>query len=306
MAEATKMRQSTNVVVVEGYLDKKNLEVKTSTKDGSVFISGSLDVRVDKDNVVTVEVYSKQLKKDGGENKIFASLKSVMEQYVDATMVEDYTQADRIRITQGQIRTNEFVGRDGQIAVATKYATNFVNRVQDASFAPKATFRIELVVRAVRTEEKDGEETGRGFIDGFYVDYSGNLQPLTLVAEGKTFTKLEGGLEAGETVTFWGNIISSVSTQTILVEADFGDDEEKVITRTRKERMVTGAKIQEEGLSYKKKDINAGLKAKSEYHEQLKSAKTFNENTPVPQTKPEEIAPTNQEADDEQFPWEDE
>jgi len=269
------MRVSENRLTIEGILNSKKMEIKKD-KNGRELISGVLEVRVDETNIVPIEVFSYALTKENKENAVFKGLITVMDEYKAIEEV-GFEQADKIRITAGQIKTNEFVGQDNEIHSSVRYTTNFINRVTDNTFSPKAEFRLEMIIKGLRAEIKDGEETGRGFIDGYYVDFAGNLQPCTLVAEGKAWAKMEDKIEKGQTVLFWGNIVNTVTTKTVKIEADFGEDEEKVITRSIKERLIKGAKFVEEEKKYTKEDIAKAIKVKQQYYEDLKMRKVLGE-----------------------------
>lgn len=292
-----KLRQSVNEVNIEGYLNSMNLKADTD-RNGKEYIGGSFEIRLDDSNIIPVEVFSHKLTKDGNENKVYKGLETAMSKYIDATKVEHYTEATKVRVNKGSIKTNEFVGgQNNEVLSATKYATNFINSVDNPDeFGTKATFKIEVAIRDIKAEMKNDEETGRGFIYGYYVDFMGNLQNITLVAEGKHWEQIEAKVEKGETITFWGDIRNSVHTFEQVIEADFGDDEIKVITRTTKERVITGAKYTDEEKAFTQEQIAEGLRAKVAYHEELKQKALFGGTQPSTQSTP---ATTNnkQEAD---------
>lgn len=299
MSEVTTMRKSLNQVNIEGYVNSNNLVLKTD-KVGKELITGSIDIIVGESNIIPVEVFSYKLKKDGTENKIYKSLVTVMNEYKDSTMVDGgYINADKVNVSGGEIRVNEFLTKEKTVAVAVKYNTNFLNRSDAEAFAPKANFKIEMIVTSLRGEVKDEEDTGRGLIGGYYVDYNGDLQPITLVANAKNWSKMEDKIEKGSTIIFWGDIVNFLKTETITVEADFGDDQEYIRTRVTKERLITGAKIQDDDKAYNIDDIKAGIARHAEKIEQLMTTPRINEQLP-PTTETE----TKVETKEEKFEWE--
>jgi hypothetical protein len=111
----------------------------------------------------------------------------------------------------------------------------------------------------------------------YFVDYKGAIQPLTLTMNKKLWAKAEDKIDKNETYTFWGDIISNVITKKITIEADFGEDEERIVKRTIKERMITGAKANEEN-GYDVKDIKVAIKEKAKWYEDLKTKKQLTGN----------------------------
>lgn len=310
--EPVKLRQSVNNVIVEGYLSSKEFKtgVTKNPTNPKNYISGKIQVRQDENNFVELEMFSTETNSKGEESKVYKSLMTVMAEYKDATMVEGvnpeqaYLQADKIRITGGQINANEFVKEvngENEVLTAIKYATSFVNRVTDDSFDPKAKWKLEVFINKITPEtDKDDDETGRGFVDGYFVGYDGLPKPVRLVAEGKTWTQIEAKLESGETVTFWGDIVNSVSTIKQVIEADFGEDEERIITNTKKERVIRGAKINEEN-AYEAKEMKAGLKSLGEHYAQLKEDAMIQGSS---NKGGNDLADDNDDDGDDKLPWE--
>jgi hypothetical protein len=260
------LKETGNRVVIEGVLNSKSFEIKKDS-EGKEFITGQIDVKTGKENIIPVNVFSYAKKKDGsGDNSIFKGLQTVFNDTTAISETNDPEQATKIRITAGSIRVDEFKGQDGNITSAVKYNTNFINRISDDSYDPKATFEIEMIVQKFRPEVKDDEETGDGFIDGFIVNYNGDLYPLTLKAPKKIYSKLEDKVEKNDVIIFWGEVINSIETKKIHIEADFGDDQDRIITNTKRERLVSGAKfstkdIEEDDLKEAFKQREKHLKA---------------------------------------------
>ncbi len=274
MAEE-KMRQSFNNVKVEGWVNTKKIEEKTGD-DGKEYISGSLDIRTSETNIVTIELYANKYTKEGKANSIYKGIKTINEEYQTATQVGKWEDADKVRVSSGFIRSNDFIGKnDNELHTGVKYSSNFVNRVTDDTFDPKATFNCEVIFNAEREETKEGDTTGRGFLDCFCVDYNGKLNPVSFVVPEKLWGKVQGELEKGETITAYGDILSNATTKTIVVEMDFGEDEERVITNTIKERVIKGIKRVDDEKAYKAKDFKKAMQQRQQDLEALKVKKDF-------------------------------
>lgn len=257
-------------MIVEGYLNNKEWEIKKD-KDGKTFIAGEISVKAGKDNIVPIEVFSYEKKNDGEDNAVFKGLNTVFEDTTASSETDDPNEVTKVRITAGYFKIDEYVSkRTGDTTSVAKYQSNFINRVNDESFAPKAEFEVEMIVQKLRPEVKNDEETGNGYIDGFIVDYSGNLKPLTLKAPEKVFAKLEKQVDPDDNpiMIFYGDIINSVETKKITIEVDFGEDKERVITNSRRERIVTGGKFSDKEID--PDDFKEAKKQRKKYLETLK------------------------------------
>ncbi len=274
-----KLHQSVNQVIIQGWVNKK--EIEETTKDGKEFIRANIDIRTSETNIIPVEMFAARLTKDGRENSIYKGIGTIGKEYADATQVEKWQDATKVRITAGQIRSNDFLGQnDEEIHTSVKYNTNFMNRVNDGDdFVPQAKFNIEVIFVGDREETKDGDPTGRGFIDAYYVDYNGKLNSVYFTVPEKFWNKVQGELEKGETIYVYGDIVSSVITKTITVEADFGSDDERIIHNTVKERIVKGLKRVEEEKSFEKKLIKEAMKQRVKDLEGLKAKGLFTGNS---------------------------
>ena len=67
-------------------------------------------------------------------------MQTIIKEYVAATD-EAVARCNKVRVTTGFIRSNDFIGRnDNEIHTRVKYSSNFINRVTDDSFEPKSVF----------------------------------------------------------------------------------------------------------------------------------------------------------------------
>lgn len=284
MAEKIQLRQTENNVIVEGWVNKVDIEEKTDI-NGKDLIAGTVEIRTSETNIVPIEMFSYKLTKEGKENQIYKGIQTIKKEYKSATQVEKWDQADKVRVTTGEIRINEYYGKDEQIHSNPRYSSNFINRVRDDNeFEPKAKFSTEFIYLGEREELKNNESTSRGFINGFIVDFAGNLKPVSFLLSEKVWKKAEGAFEKGETLYVTGKILSIAETKVIKIEMQFGDDEERVITRRVRARLITGIKRIED-KAYEKEDLKKAAKQREKYLEELKNKATFgdkNEDSEVP------------------------
>lgn len=242
----TALREANNNVKVFGILKEKNLEVKSGKdKNGNAtkFVSGYLVLQVDRTNdagnketsEISVNTYVSEFTKNGSENKAYKGLETVINEYVSIaelmkegkTKEEAEAQADRISVSKGKLGLNEFYS-DGQLHTNMTINSNFFNRVQDIEkFKPEATFDIECVINKFRNETKDGEETGRVFIDVYVPMYGGTISPMTFVANGDVAEYLKDNYKANDSGNLWGDVVSIVDRQ-VVKKSGFGKSKEDV------------------------------------------------------------------------------
>lgn len=272
MSEKTKMRQSFNQVNIEGWMNSKT--IKEGSKNGKDYISGKVEVRLDETNIIEVEMFANKFTKEGKENSIYKGIQTIDKEYVAATDVENWKEAQKVRVKNGQVRVNDFV-KNNEVISAVKYGSNFMNRVTD-EFNPHAKISLEIIFKGTREEMKNEESTGRGYLDGFIVDYSGNMQPISFVVPKKYWGKVEDKFEKGETLYVACDIVNTAETKTIKTEMEIGEDEEKIITRNIKERVITGIKrVDNDERIYSKGDIKEGMVKRGKFLEDLKTKNKF-------------------------------
>lgn len=291
MSEKTKMRQSFNQVNIEGWMNSKT--IKEGSKNEKDYISGKIEVRLDETNIIEVEMFANKFTKEGKENSIYKGIQTIDKEYVAATDVENWKEAQKVRVKNGQVRVNDFV-KNNEVISAVKYGSNFMNRVTD-EFNPHAKISLEIIFKGTREEMKNEEPTGRGYLDGFIVDYSGNMQPISFVVGEKIWNKIDGEFEKGETLYIACNIANTVETKTVKTEMQFGEDEEKVVVRNIKERVITGIKrVDSDEKIYSKGDIKEGMVKRGKFLEDLKTKNKFEEN---------ENKQGHEEIDDDSLPF---
>ena len=118
----TNLRQADAKVTVAGIVSDKKLEM--TTKDGVRTIEGTLTIKTADTNFVQMRVRCSDKKKDGSENKTFAGVMTVMNEYKSiADVGED--EADRVRAS-GQINVFRSNNNGNEIV---SYTSNFFNRI---------------------------------------------------------------------------------------------------------------------------------------------------------------------------------
>ena len=212
----TNLRQADAKVAVVGIVSDKKLEMKT--ENGVRTIEGTITIKTSDTNFVQMRVRCADKKKDGTENKAFAGIMTVMNEYKSiADVGED--EADRIR-TSGQINLFRSNNNGNEIV---SYTSNFFNRIKaNQEFEPKAEFEIEMYIKSLVPEiNKDGEETGRYKIVGWIPTFNG-IEPLDLIVPEELADQVSDIYEPKQTARFCGNIVQNITYKTIERPAAFG------------------------------------------------------------------------------------
>ena len=175
----TNIRQADNKAKAEGHLAEKKLEV--SEINGNKVIKGNITIQTSADNFITFSVYVPEKTKNGTDNKAYAGISTVMNEYKSIADVGK-DDADKVRVSNGQINPYTRADEAGNIIEGLNYRTNFINRVRETdTFDPHAEFEVEMYVSAFIPEIKNDVETGRVIVKGYVPTYNG-IESLTLVA----------------------------------------------------------------------------------------------------------------------------
>ena len=212
----TNLRQADAKVAVAGIVSDKKLEM--TTKDGVRTIEGTITIKTSDTNFVQMRVRCADKKKDGTENKAFAGVMTVMNEY--KSIADDGTdEADRVR-TSGQINLFRSNNNGNEIV---SYTSNFFNRIKpNQDYEPKAEFEVEMYIKTLVPEiNKDGEETGRYKIVGWIPTFNG-IEPLELFVPEELADVVSNTYEPKQTARFYGEIVQNVTYETIERPMAFG------------------------------------------------------------------------------------
>lgn len=279
-ANKTVLRQADNYVLIEGTLSEKDLqenEIKRGdSTDNAIF--GTLTIETTKNSTHTVRVFVYEHKKDGKENKLFASWKTVLDNY--KSIAEDGREnADKVRIKGGQLGINDYVGQDGALRSFPEVTTNFINRVKESEeFKPRAEFDVEGVIQSIKPEVRgeDEEETGRLVLKVVVPLYGGRVAPLQMVVSADDADTFQGMFEEGQTVDLDGDLINYSEIKTTTKERAFGKAKDNVSTIFKRELLIAGGSEPYDPDSEKAfdvKTIKQALIERKNYLEELKNKK---------------------------------
>lgn len=268
MAETrdTHLRQANTKATAVGLLTDKKLEIKTDPKTGEKHIEGTVTVKTSDKNFVTFTVYSKEKKNDKTDNKAYAGLVTVMNEFKSVADVGD-DDADYIRVN-GQL--NPYRGQNGNEIIG--YRGSFFNRIRNVdNVVPDASFEVEMFIQSIVPEmgkDADGEmsETGRLKISGWVPTYNG-IEPVDLIVPEELADACDNTYEPGQTVEFYGDIINNSIEEIIEKPVAFGKPKKEVRRSFVNELIVTGGSSPYEGdeetdkdhVPYDRDAINAAI-----------------------------------------------
>jgi hypothetical protein len=287
------LRQAENKVKIEGILSEIDLKYGSFVKDGAPVetVGGSIKILVEQEiNKVptTLEVpvymFSTKYTKAGKLNPSYESIETIMKDFISIAACGSKEGADKVRITNAQIRMNEFIGQNGTMVSSPRIHASFASRVI-GTFKPEATFTLEFMVSEIsRMVDAQGVELDPPKLNIVTIvpQYGEKVDVVPLHATNpNVISAIENYWESGNCYRASGRLNFSSSTQTVLEEVDFGEPIEKVKTINVSEFLVTGgaqAPLDDE-FAFSVDDIR---KAMAERKERLEAMKTNNVSKKAP------------------------
>lgn len=293
-------RQAENKVKIEGVLAETDLKYSSFQKNGSDVeaIGGSIKVLVNQqingeDTVleVPVHMFSTKYTKAGKLNPAYESIERVMKEYMSIAATGSRDLADKVRITNGSIRMNEFMGQNGLVSQPRVYAS-FVSKAT-GEFSPCATFNLEFMVSSMAREvDRDGVEVDppRLKVQGIVPQYTApgadvmNVDLVTMVAlSPSVIDAIENYWNAGECFKASGRLNFSSKTEEVIENVDFGEPQKTYRTVNVNEFVITGGSqaALEGDFAWSLEDIKAGMAERKNRLEEKKTSTTTSKKTPV-------------------------
>lgn len=291
------LRQAENRVRIEGILSEINLKYGSYVKNGATVdtIGGDIKVLVnqqvngeDVSLIIPVYMFASKLTNAGKPNPAYASIESVMKEYVSIASGAGEHGADKVRITSGNIRMNEYWNQQGQLVSFPRVNASFVGKAT-GEFRPEASWSMEFAVASMDfVTDADGVEVEpkKLRIKVIVPQYGGKIDTMELYATNpRVIDAITSYWENQKTYTAKGRLNFTTTTQKIIEEMDFGEPEERIRTTTVSELIVTKgtqAPLEDE-MAFAPADLAAALKEHKAYLETLKD-KTASKpkNTPAP------------------------
>lgn len=284
-------RQAENKVKIEGILSEIDLKYGSFVKNGETVetVGGNIKVLVDQvingqemNLEIPVYMFSTKYTKTGKVNPSYTSIETILKEFKSIAATGDKAQADKIRITSGYIRMNEFVGKNGQIVSVPRVHASFVSRAI-GEFKPEATFNLEFMVSDIaRVTDRDGVEVdpAKLSIQVIVPQYTApsasamNVDVVTLYAvSNSVINAVESYWEPGKCYKASGRLNFTSKVETTVQEVDFGEAQETVHTINVSEFIVTGGSQAplDGDYAFELDEIKAGMAARNAKLEDMKN-----------------------------------
>lgn len=279
------LRESINNAFIEGLV--KDIRIEEKKIGGKDAIAGEIDIQVDSNSIHTINVFSFKYKQNSNEISGLYKIYSTVKDEYKSIETHGEAEADKVRIEQGRIGKNEYVGQDGEFKSYPHLSTTFINRVRENDvFEPKARFTLEMVVANKTEEKRNGEETGRLILKGYVLGYqegkddTKKIFPFeVIVSEPQSVNYVQNTYEKGNTVTVYGEIVNQTIITKKEVEVGFGAPQENIERKTVREYVVDGGTEpldEEDKNAYDPKLIKEALKKREAAIEKKKEEKARN------------------------------
>ena len=277
------LRQAENKVKIEGLLSEINLKYGSYVKDGATVdtIGGDIKVLVHQDIngekndlIIPVYIFSPKLTKAGKLNPSYQSIETVMKEFVSIAAAGE-TAADKIRITGGSIRMNEYPNQSGQIVSFPRVHASFVSKAT-GEFRPEASWSLEFAISSFDyVTDADGVEVEpkKLRIKILVPQYGGKVDTMELFATNpRVIDAITSYWENGKTYSAKGRLNFTTTTEEVIKEYDFGEKDVSVSTISLSELIVTkGTQAPlEDDMAFAPADLAAALKEHKAYLESLK------------------------------------
>ena len=268
------LKQAENSVKIEGILSEIDLKTGSTVKNGKTieYIGGSIKVRVNQmlngvntELDIPVFMFANKYKNDGGPNPAYASIERVMNEYVSIA-AGGMDAADRVRITNANIRMNEYYGQTGNLNSYPRINASFVTKVTDMTkFTPEATFSTVFMIAAMGYEtDKDGVQIDNRFkIRGILPQYGGKVDVVDFYATTPSvIDAVSSYWSEKDTVKINGKLNFTSVVEEKMVEVDFGEPRMERRTVSVSELIITGGTQTplEGDFAFDEDEINEALK----------------------------------------------
>lgn len=291
------MEQATNKVNIVGkLLDTTFREGKTST--GQTYESCNFTVRVtqtyggrEETSEIPVSIFATQYT---SQNKPHPGYKNIQEMKKMKT-VQDYGEAEAttVRMTNANIRENNFVSRNGQLINGWQINTSFLNEGKTSDIA---SFNMDIFIMDMHEEmDREGEPTGRLIIKGAVVQYGGKLDVIEFIVEGSDAVNyISRNWEENQTVNVGGRIrFTSQEEKRSASESSWGEELPETSTRMVRELIITRGSDEafDEDFAYDAAEIKKAFNERKARLEQM-------------QVDAKKSTPAKAASNDKKYSWE--
>ena len=281
-----------NSVKIEGILSEIDIKTGSYVKDGKTIenVGGSIKVRVNQilnGNEVELDIpvylFANKYTNKGTPNPAYDSISRVMNEFVSIA-AGGIEKANKIRITNGNIRMNEYYNQNGQLNSYPRINASFITKITDETkYAPEATFSAIFVIGNMAYEtDKDGVQIDNKYkIRGILPQYGGIVDVVDFYATTPSvIDAVSSYWSQGDTVKINGKLNFTSTVEEKTVEVDFGEPRIEKRTVSVSELIITGGSQTplEGDFAYNQDEIQEALNARQARLAELKEKAGKKEN----------------------------
>ena len=296
------MRKAENKVKIEGILSETDLKDGSFVRNGEAVetIGGTIKIQVNQvingENTISeipVHMFAAKYTNAGKPNPAYDSIKKVKDEFVSIQSGGSAERADKVRISSGELRMNEFWGKNGKFVATPRIHASFISKAI-GEFRPEATFSLEFIVSSIKHElDADGIEVEptRLAVEAIVPQYQRpgaepNVDLIPLVAvTPSVINAIESYWEAGACYKAIGRLNFSSRTEQVVTEQGFGESKSSLRTISTNELVLTGGSQTpiDEAMAFDMDEIKAGMAARKVRIDDLKTGKqSTNKQAPAP------------------------
>lgn len=269
----------TNSTSLRGYVFSHTLtERQITPKAGGApynAIMGDVVIATDDDamNTVKVRFFTRELTKAGKVNATFTNLKQIADE--NNTYEVNGKNAARVRV-DGEITSNDFYGRDGNLVSAKSVRGSFLHFMSATeAFGPNPAFfeADTLVQRVTEKESMDGSEYLE--LAGYVFNYRGDVSPVTFSVS------IPAGIKffEGQDMPYFGKLQGAIKSTTVVTEKEaddndggFGEEVVQPTTRTLRTWEVVSGKANQgmDESTITEEELKEAIKRRETYLATLK------------------------------------
>lgn len=285
------MRQAENKIRIEGYLAETNLQYGSFEREGKNVdsIGGTVKILVEqeingveKTLEIPIYMFAAKYTKKNQLNPAYESAERVMKEFISIAAAGSKEQADRVRITNGTIRMNEFYGQDGRLVSQPRIYASFVQKAI-GDFKPEASFVLEFAISSIKKVVDDqGIEVEPATLEVTAIvpqftppnETAPRIDIVKLHATSpNVISAIENYWEEDGTYRANGRLNFSSTTQEIVQEVDFGEAVKSYRTVNINEFIITGGSqvALDADQSFSIEELQAGIAARKVRIEESKT-----------------------------------
>lgn len=246
-------------------------------KDGRKYLRANLTVRVtqtygghEETSEIPVSMFAAQYTKTNNLNPGYEQINALRD--VKTVQNVGFDGADTVRISNANLRENNFVTKSGQLISGWQINTSFISTVNGGKDA--ATFVLDIFIMDMNPEvDHDGDETGRLIVKGGIVQYGGTLDVIEFIVEQPEAVEfIERNWNINDTVTVKGRIrVTSKEEKSSAVSSSWGEDVPEATTRLVRELVITTGDDEgkDEEFAYDPSEIKKAFNVRKAMIEQL-------------------------------------